>query len=203
MVPLPVFLPSNILAVLRSAMPYQHPRCSIPSHLSCIKRKLQRIALACCWRRSLLQWRVGCCPILGCINTRAVWKLASTEMFHLPPFTSIDPFSLKCKGEEKVKRQVNTSVQVTLISRELLWLACRKEDKTTNFRGYYTNLFYLFDFKGNLMTAWIILVGTFLSCKQQQGVMCLYYTEVVWRWSGGWLQYQAFDTADILNLICC
>lgn len=44
-VPLSTFLPSNMLAVPHAVMPYQHPRCSIPSHLSCIKCKLQRIAL--------------------------------------------------------------------------------------------------------------------------------------------------------------
>lgn len=45
MVPPSLLLPSTIPAVRHPAMPYQHPRCSIPSHLSCIKRKFQRTAL--------------------------------------------------------------------------------------------------------------------------------------------------------------
>lgn len=68
----------------------------------------------CCGRRSLLQWCSGYRPILSWINTRAICRLADTEMFvfqgnphpSFTPVTPVDPFSLKRKGE-KMPRAYN------------------------------------------------------------------------------------------------
>lgn len=70
--------------------PFSHaipPRCSIPSHLSCIKCKLQCTALTYAGEKGV--WCSGFCPIFSWINTSSICRLADTVMFafqgNLPP----------------------------------------------------------------------------------------------------------------------
>lgn len=88
--------PPLLVPTPHPAQPSQHPCCEIPSHLSCIKCKLQCIALTYAVEEGV--WCVGCCPILSWINTRAICRLADTEMFvfqgNLPstfPSSSLPP----------------------------------------------------------------------------------------------------------------
>lgn len=82
---IPLFLPN-----FPPRSPSSHavpPRCSIPSHLSCIKCKLQCTALTYAVEKGV--WCSGFCPIFSWINTSSICRLADTVMFafqgNLPP----------------------------------------------------------------------------------------------------------------------
>ena len=123
-----LLLPSTIPAAPHPAMPYQHPRCSIPSHLSCIKWKISTFCPHM-EERSLPHWCSGCRPILSWINTGAICRLADMEMF---VFQGDPPPSLLLALTPSLLQLYLASTPF-LISRRNVKL----REKTSNFRGHY------------------------------------------------------------------
>lgn len=108
--PLSFVLPSTTPSAPHSAMPYQHPCCSIQSHLSCIKCKFQRIALTYAVEKkecgTVMRWLLSN-PQLnkhrGHLQVGRHWDVCLSRQSTSLPLLQLTPLPLKRKGEETAR----------------------------------------------------------------------------------------------------
>lgn len=122
-------LPASLLFNTVSFVTYQMQTSTYCPHICCGSRG------------SLPRWYSGCCPILSWINTRAICRLADTEMF---ASLSNAKVTRKRRGWRAQLRDSLWSYSLqSCLTGAVTWmtgvgrLRRKKEEKMSNFRGHY------------------------------------------------------------------